>query len=270
MTKRSASPATPRATDTDMTQILTESTLPPVNASSLPELVTQRLLDFIASENLAVGDLLPSHRELAERLGVSRPVLRAGLHRLEAQGIVSVRHGSGTRVTDRVAPAPVSSLLDGFSHGSALAILEARMVIDVELAALAAERADETDFQRLDETLERIRLAANAVNPTIRHTSSFHQQIARAARSPVLIEFYERLLLPMQANGRRIVYTLPETNHGEYENHRHLLNALRTRDADTARQAMRQHLRKAHSWEEHVARLRGELGTPLLAERDDA
>jgi GntR family transcriptional repressor for pyruvate dehydrogenase complex len=242
--------------------------LTPVNAASLPELVAQRLLDFIAMKNMAVGDLLPPHRELAERLEVSRPVLRAALHRLEERGVVAVRHGSGTRVTDRVPSASVTSLLDGFSHSSALAILEARMVIDVELAALAAERADDADLKRLEEALERIRLAANMGKPTVRDTSAFHQQVALAARSPVLLEFYERLRLPMQANGRRIVYTLPETNHAEYENHRDLFEALCTRDPDTARQAMRQHLRKAHSWEESVARLRGELVTPASTERD--
>ncbi len=259
---------TNRSTAPRTTRIENESMLSPVSAVSLPELVAQRLLDYIAAENLAIGELLPSHRELATRLDVSRPVLRAGLHRLEARGIVSVRHGSGTRVTDRVSPAPAGLLLEGFSHSSALAILEARMVIDVELAALAAERADETDFDRLDDALERIRIAHAAGNPTVRQTSAFHQRIALAARSPVLFEFYERLRLPMLANGRRIENTLPDTAQGEYDNHRMLLEALRKRDPETARQAMQQHLRKAHSWEERVARLRGELLTP--SEGDDA
>ncbi|MGH2559812.1 MAG: FadR/GntR family transcriptional regulator [Thermomicrobiales bacterium] len=238
--------------------MMADAAIAPVHAVSLAERVVERLLDYIAANELAVGAVLPPQRDLAERLGVSRPVLRAALHRLEGQGIVRVRHGSGAHVAKAVERRQAPRLLDGFSHESALAVLEARMVIDVELAALAAERADEEDRQRLAAALERIRVAVKEGRPTVAQTSAFHQLIAQVARSPVLFEFYETLRLPMLANGRRIEHALPDVTYGEFENHRELYEALVTGDAEVARLTMREHLRQAHHWEDHVARLRGE------------
>ncbi len=241
--------------------------LSPVKATTLVDTVVERLIDYILLNSLHPGAPLPAQRDLAERLVVSRPVLRQAIRQLERDGVVRVRHGSGmwletlptgTPPAEDRRRAPETAAVDAsyFSHASALAVLEARMTIDVELAALAAERASSFDLVELEEALDRIRAARVRGRPTVSATSHFHQLIARIARSPTLARFYAELTEPMMAGGLRIESALPDVTQHEEENHRSLLDAIRSGDRETARDAMRLHLRKAHHWERFVARLR--------------
>lgn len=90
-----------------------------------------------------MGGLLPAERELAERLGIGRPAVREAIRVIEHRGLVTVRHGVGTTVTG-VTARPVRetyrrALIDGKDRARHL--LEARLAIEVETAALAAKRA---------------------------------------------------------------------------------------------------------------------------------
>src|SRR5262249_54370800 len=99
--------------------------------------------DLIVRGRLRPGDRLPGERELATRIGVSGPSVRAGLHALAAMGVVRSRHGSGTYIPDgppALGSEPLSFLaaLHGFTRDE---MYEARRILEVEAAALAAERA---------------------------------------------------------------------------------------------------------------------------------
>jgi len=253
-----------------------DEALSPVTPTLLADEITERLLEYIRENDLKPGSPFPSQRELAARLTVSRPVLRQAIRQLELEGILRVRHGSGmwlASVPDRDAgrparsePAPAAE----FSHESALALLDARMVIDVELAARAAERATPADLAALEQALTRIRTAALSGQPTVSATSRFHRLLAESAHSAVLAGFYAELTKPMLAGGLRIESTLPDVTHHEEENHRALLDAVRSRDPDVARAAMRTHLRQAHRWEQRVEQLRSTGGAEIEAMSGEA
>lgn len=244
-----------------------EEALAPVTPTLLADEIVERLLEYIRENDLKPGSPFPSQRDLAARLIVSRPILRQAIRQLERDGILRVRHGSGMwleSIPDQDAGessrATSLPLATGFSHESALAVLEARMVIDVELAALAAERATPADFAALEKALTRIRAAALNGQPTVSSTSRFHLLLAEAAHSSVLAGFYTELTKPMLAGGLRIESALPDVTHHEEENHHTLMEAVRSRNPDIARAAMRTHLLKAHQWEQRVNHLRNAGG----------
>lgn len=244
--------------------------LRPVKLVRLVQSVADRLIAYIVANDLQPGDLLPPQRDLADSLEVSRPILRQAVVQLENDGVVFVRQGSGMYVSSALAadphtrPAPESPPPAGhadagfFSHESASAVLEARMVIESEIAALATRRATPEDIEEMEHDLSNIRTAIREEKATVSATSRFHRSLARAAHSPVLARILEELTQPMMIGGLRIESALPDVMGAEEANHRAILVALQSGDEEVARTAMREHLEKAHHWEKRVEELRRE------------
>src|SRR5687768_16015114 len=121
---------------------------------SLSDALTESVLELIRSGGLRPGDRLPSARELSERFAVTTPTLREALRRLEATGAVQMRHGSGIYVgadLERVViPNPNVRELQG---DQLLQLLDARLLIEPPVAAMAARRADPSDLATLRSVL---------------------------------------------------------------------------------------------------------------------
>jgi DNA-binding FadR family transcriptional regulator len=130
--------------------------LRPVERKTLAPAVMERIVSYIHSKPLAAGDPLPAQPSLARQLGVSRPVLREALQGLAALGVVEILAGSGVYVLDPEAVAEKDGLAEIATHEAALEALEARMVLEVGMAGLAAERATDEDFARMDQSLEQL------------------------------------------------------------------------------------------------------------------
>lgn len=230
--------------------------LRPVPRQTLAKVVMQRLLEFIEAANLQTGEPLPSQHELARRLGVSRPVLREAMQGLASVGVIDIRPGSGCYVGDPRGTADPESIFEVLTHESALETLEARLVLEVELAGLAAQRATADDFEAMTAILRRLKRAIARGSETSAVTSDFHTALAKAGQNAVLFKMAQFLRRPRRAQGLRIEQALPDITAGEYESHFALFEAVRTGDADWARAAMREHLERAHGWEERVAAAR--------------
>src|SRR6266702_660203 len=119
----------------------------------MAEQVVIQVRDMIRQGTLKPGDRLPPERELAKRLGISRASLRAGLRFLAAIGVLTSRHGSGTYIADgppALDSAPLSMLaaLHGFTADK---MFEARRLVEVAVAGLAAEHASDDDLRRMAE-----------------------------------------------------------------------------------------------------------------------
>ncbi len=229
--------------------------LEPVAKQSLSQAVMQSLVTYIKTGPLQPGDALPNQHELARQLGVSRPVLREAMQVLAARGLLTIKPGSGCYVSS-LLDAPAETVLETLIHESALEALEARMVIEVELAGLAAERGAPDDFAMIDVILKRLERAVSQREDTAIITSDFHRELARAGHNAVLFRMSELLSRSRTAQGLRIEHALPDVRAGELESHRKLFEAVRAGGADLARAAMREHLELAHGWEEQVAGLR--------------
>lgn len=230
--------------------------LRPVERQTLAKVVMEQLLAFIREGGIAPGQPLPSQHELARRLSVSRPVLREAIHGLATIGVVDVRPGSGCYVRDPAAGTDLDSLLEQTTHETALEVLEARMVVEVELAVLAAQRATHDDRAGMLRVLGRLERAVRAGEPTAEITSAFHEQLARAAHNAVLYRMAHALTRARVEQGRRVEDALPDAGSGEYESHLALYRALDSGDPERARTSMREHLEVAHRWEERIASAR--------------
>ena len=245
----------------------TDAELRPVERQTLAAAVMDRIVAFLQSSGAGPGDALSSQHELAARLGVSRPVLREALQGLASLGVIDIRPGSGCYVRDPAIRIDANGLFDEAMHESALELLEARMVIEVEMAGLAATRADADDFDRMDKVLARLKRISARGQPTAHVTSDFHRVLTRSCHNRALYRMGQLLAKPRVAQGERVELLLPDIAAGEYMSHLRLREAVASRHPEIARSEMRQHLEIAHGWEEEIARLKDRtLDTTLPAE----
>jgi GntR family transcriptional repressor for pyruvate dehydrogenase complex len=207
------------------------------------EAVVQRLQALIVDNKLARGELLPPERELAARLSVSRNVLREGLRILSQKGLVRVVAGRGAYVeapTGRVVSESLALLLQ-LRQVSLLELCDARLLIEPELAGLAAERATPEDLATIATCIEE--LARTSTDPQLHVTADldFHNVIAAVARHAVFGAMVEAVRAPMWQSmllGTQIPRAI-EISDGH---HRVIAAAIAAHDPDAARAAMWGHI----------------------------
>jgi len=202
----------------------------------------------IRGGQLPVGDKLPTEAEIMARFDVSRTVVREALSRLQASGLVATRHGIGTFVSpvDSSGSFRISSQ-DFATIADVIAVLELRISLETEAAGLAAQRRTGAHLLAMQAALDAfqhsIQQESDAVPPDFR----FHLEVARATGNRHFADLMTylgamiiprtRVNTPQQAPEGRLVY-LQQVN-GE---HGSIFAAIRSRDADAARAAMRTHL----------------------------
>ncbi len=153
--------------------------------------VTRALTDAIRAGELGVGEQLPPERDLAVRLGVSRPVLREAVEQLRAVGVLESRRGNGGGVFVRSLTLPTHLLTDRaeLDRAGLAEVLEARRAIETSCHLLAAERADAADLAALAQLVAELEAATGEPEEFIEADVRFHLRIAAAARNPVLTRF---------------------------------------------------------------------------------
>jgi GntR family transcriptional repressor for pyruvate dehydrogenase complex len=214
----------------------------------LSDKVAEMMLETILSNRLSVGDRLPSERELGEQFGVSRTVVREAVRELVAKGVIEVRSGSGLRVA-AVNASAVSESMSLFLRGGALdfeKVHEVRRVLEVHIAALAAERALPEDVAALRAVHERMQAESGDVEAAARDDLEFHRVIARSTHN----ELY--LVLLDSIGGSQIDIRRENLSSGSapatLEQHARVLDRIAAHDDDGAREAMAAHLDGVAAW----------------------
>jgi GntR family transcriptional repressor for pyruvate dehydrogenase complex len=229
--------------------VLDSLSLAPARRSSLTDDIVERLVGLILEEGLVPGDKLPSERELMVRLGVGRSSLREAVKTLSALGLVDVRVGSGMFVTSGDASALITPLSWGLLVGerSAREVVEARRVVEIELAGLAAERATDGEIAAIGEKLALMRASLDDADAFARYDLEFHLAVARAAHNQVLYRMIDTLRHVLRA---WFVEVFPRrTDKSEpIRKHEPILAAIRARDPGAARAAMAAHLDSGARW----------------------
>ena len=203
---------------------------------------------LIEKGKLKPGDKIPAEREFARSLHVSRASLRTGLGYMAAMGIVKVRRGIGTFVADGPPEIGNASLgLIGALHGfQPWHLFEARLTLESELAALAAERGKRQHHLALaDEVAE---MFASMNNPTeyLIHDVLFHRIISQASGNPILAALMETITSALYDTRRKTVERARDLRESA-EMHREIYRAIRARKPLESRKFMEQHLRAAQS-----------------------
>jgi GntR family transcriptional repressor for pyruvate dehydrogenase complex len=130
------------------------STVAPISPQRAARIATQ-LIEIIDVQRLNPGDRLPPERQLAELLEVSRPSLREALHILQAQGLVSIRHGQGTFIQEPIVAQELRASMMASTHGLN-ELFDAREVLEVPASKWAASKASKEDIRQLRATLNQI------------------------------------------------------------------------------------------------------------------
>jgi GntR family transcriptional repressor for pyruvate dehydrogenase complex len=204
--------------------------------------VVDALQAMIIDRQLKPGDSLPSERELATLLSVSRNVLREALGVLRQRGLVDSRHGTGTYVSlpSSQQARDAFILLLEVSKVSLVELCDARILIEPELAYLAAQRDDEDGRAALRATWDGL-LAAGDGEQHVAADLAFHEAIAGLANHAVLRALVDAVKEPVMRGmvlGTRVPRAIQDSN----RQHELVLKAILDRDADRAREEMRQHL----------------------------
>ena len=211
--------------------------------SAISEDITARLLNMIKEGELKPGAKLPPERELAEMMRVSRPSLREALRALSIMNIIEIRQGDGTYVTSLEPELLVEHLgfVFALSDTTIVELFKARRIVEVGLAAMAAEQITDEEIAKLEECL------AHSIETVGDHVAflqtdvELHEMIVDAARNPFLKRFMASIYHLGRASRSRTVQ-IPGVMNQVVEDHRAIVAAMKARDPEKARQAMLAHL----------------------------
>jgi GntR family transcriptional regulator, transcriptional repressor for pyruvate dehydrogenase complex len=207
-----------------------------------------RLREYIARHADAEHDArLPPEPKLGEALGMSRGRLRTVLKRLESEGLIWRHVGKGTFIGPRQNQPDDASLLAAISMDD---LLDARLVLEPQLAAQAAIHATQTDVAALDHCLSEME-APGPFMPWKRMDERLHRLVAEAAHNALLLMLYDTMRTQMRVNLDARIEAVYSTMTGPREDtdgeHRQLVEAIRAHNPDRAEQAMREHLRSVRT-----------------------
>jgi GntR family transcriptional repressor for pyruvate dehydrogenase complex len=209
----------------------------------VPQQIVSRLLDLIQQRHLGPGDRLPAERELAATMGVSRSSLREALRALTVLGVTDMRHGTGTYVSSLepdLLVRPLSFVLS-LSDGGFDQLFEARKVVEPAIAALAAQRIDDTTLDRLDALAMRAGAVVESAEAFLVADVELHDAIRQAARNAILGRFMESIQALAVAS-RKTTGSRREVREQSVRDHEAIVAALRAREPDGAADAMHRHL----------------------------
>jgi len=219
----------------------------PIHAMPLHDQVVRRLMGEIVRGEISPGAFLPTINALSADLSVSHTIVRQALKALAARGMVRIRHGVGTVVTPESSwNALDPQLLAMRMHEGKLLpvmeqLLEARRVLEVEIAALAAARATDDDLRALGEELERQHRHVHDPMAFIVADLAFHQGLLQAARNSIMVS----MMAPVNdllRQSRQLTLAASGMADHALRQHGAIYERVASRDEAGAREAMRRHL----------------------------
>lgn len=213
---------------------------------AVPEYAVQAIRQLIDEQGYRPGDALPSQRDLAERLGVSRASLREALSSLSALGLVSVQAGKGVFVQ---APAAVAAA--GFSwpfaaQVSAADTFQLRFALEGFACGLAAATLTAEELDVLQDNVEQMRLELRGgdFDSASRLDFEFHRRILQAGGNQAMLGIVSSSA-EIFLESQKLPFIRPERAMETWQEHRKILKALARHAAGASQKAMRQHIRAA-------------------------
>lgn len=231
-----------------MSRLDSSISIPASETSRLPDRIYEEILEQIVSGKFSIGDRLPSENQIGTEYKVSRAVVREALSRLLADGVVLTRQGAGTFVHRKpgrefLRLAPIGGIAD------LMRCFEFRIALEGEAAYLSAQRRTDEHMAVVDEAFRKLDDANAAGDVGVELDISYHVAIARASRNQLFVQTLDALAvhtfngmnitrnLSLAANRKRLLLV--------QEEHRRILEAIRTGDEELARREMRAHIDNA-------------------------
>lgn len=215
-----------------------------MSRESLSDSITNDVIRLIVERKLKPGDTLPSEGDLAQRFSVSKPTVREAMKELAIFGVIERRQGKATRVKaiDSSVLSSFFRISIGYSEHGIRNALELRRGLEVEVARLAAKRADEEQIASIFTEVERMKENIGDIEAWLRHDLAFHRAVTDASQNEIIINMFSGLgavieytmrALGMQRDLRDAAKTL--------ERHLDIARAIQNRNEDAASEAMQAH-----------------------------
>jgi GntR family transcriptional regulator, transcriptional repressor for pyruvate dehydrogenase complex len=202
-----------------------------------------RQIQRLILKKLRPGDKLPSERELAETLAVSRSSIRDAIRSLELMGMVEPRQGAGTIVLEITPHSVANPLINALKRKEEVMgeLLDFRRIIEPPLAARAATHASNEDITEMEDILDRQELKQRQGESTIAEDSEFHYAVAMASGNSVVLKVLDTLMDLLRDTRERSLQVEGRPQKS-LAGHRRILAAIKRHDAESAKAAMRRHI----------------------------
>ncbi len=225
------------------------------------QVIVDQIREYFLNGELQPGDKLPTERELASRFNVSRTSVREALRKLEINGIIEIKQGSGSFIKTpeyHSLGEELSATIVKTEKKRIYEMLELRQALEVECAFLASRRATSEDLERIGKALEMMDLVKDDVELGIQADLSFHINIVLASHNSIFLQLFQTLSEHMQ-DTIRVTRTQrlkdPERMQETIDEHKEIFLAIAAGDANQAKQLM----------EKHITQIRRELTESLLS-----
>lgn len=205
--------------------------------------VAEQITRLVQDGTIKPGERLPSERELAEKLGVSRPTIREAMIALEIAGVIEIRTGSGIYITHK---KPELTLVD--EGTGPYEILDTRYIVESEACAMAATRITDSQLAELKQTIVEMEEEEKLPDASEKADMKFHLLIAEACQNSAISSIVKWLWeLRNQSHLSQVFMARlrKEGVHPSINEHKRIVAALEKRDPERARNAMKLHIEGA-------------------------
>lgn len=211
-----------------------------VHRTPLADQAAKLLLDRIRSGEWELGEKLPGETTLAPQLGVGRSTVREAIRQLAGCGVLSSRQGAGVFVTALEVREDWDQVL---ARADIIAVIEARIAIEAEAAALAADRRTPADIRAIRRALDQRWHHRASIEEHVDADTAFHRAIVAAAHNPILLELFDGFTPRLrQAMINMLRIRADYGGDADQQVHAGLAEAIATRDARVAAERSRTHL----------------------------
>ncbi|MHB8277780.1 MAG: FadR/GntR family transcriptional regulator [Candidatus Humimicrobiaceae bacterium] len=216
----------------------------PIKRFSVSEGVLKRIIELIRNGNLKPGDKLPSIQLFSEKMQVGASSVREALKQLEIIGMITIKQGEGTFISDKAGSAYISNnlgyLLD-IKKPDILYCLEVRKIIEKGAVALAAERASESEIIKLGDSIQRMKEIINNPKEFAFENINFHLTIVEASKNPILPIIFNSIY-DLFIEEQQVVSNVLDLKSRSIEYHINICNAIKNHNIDKAIKEMEKHL----------------------------
>lgn len=216
--------------------------LKPVARESLVDRLAGEIRSSINAGDYTLGERLPTIMEMARRFRVGHPTVREALKKLEATGVVEIRHGSGVYVTRTQDVLMMASAYSGkVTKKLLLDLIQARTPIEMQSVALATKNATADDFEEMRRLLKTA--GENLDNDAVLNSvnMAFHRQIASASGNTVIAQLLD-VMQDLFTDEQRLILGIFGSRKRDHKEHLSIFAALEQRQQSVAVERMRKHL----------------------------
>jgi GntR family transcriptional regulator, transcriptional repressor for pyruvate dehydrogenase complex len=215
----------------------------PVARTTLAAAALEQLISNVVHGSWKTGELIPPERELCQQLGIARTSLREALKAMELIGMLESRVGYGTFICPRseFLSRPLLWAFTGTDHEELTELLEARVMLERDLAGLAAERSSEAELMKIEEAIQMMESNILLNESVLESDMAFHLAVANAAHNNMLANAAQLLrnLMKQWIQMKLLINNVPAE---ALKRHKTIYTAIRSRNVQKARDLMSEHL----------------------------